>query len=103
MRIRPYFARNTYSWQITARALLNIQLGYTIFGVALMPKHNPFKKRWWSRVFPVIDVCINKHTGQCDQVILFRVRLFGYGIQYMTKGETYPEHHRWKYYGLKLV
>ena len=103
MKVKGYFARRTYSWQITCRAIINIQVGYTVFGVALMPKSDPFKRRWWTKIFPLLNICVNKHSGQCGQIIRFRLQVFGYGFQYKSRGETYPGHYRWNEVGLHMM
>ena len=86
MKIDPFFSRNTQTWQITSRALINIHLGGTIFGVALMPKKEPFKPRWWTRFFPILDFSFGTFAGRNGRYI-FKIRIFGHGFKLRTNGD----------------
>ncbi len=88
MKLVPYFAKNTCSWQIECRAIINLHFGGTIMGLALMPAGcSPFKRRWWTRIFPLIEIKFNVPTTQARKY-LFKIRAFGKGIHYKTKGES---------------
>jgi hypothetical protein len=88
MRLVPYLIKNCYDAQITGMALFNLQTGYTLRGIALGRREDRFKPVWWTKLFPLCSVEINKHTGQLDQVYRFRLRFMRCGIQYKTKGEA---------------
>ena len=103
MKLVPYIIRECYDAQISGLAFVNVQLGFTLFGIALMIRKRVLKPAWWSRLFPILSIEINKHTGQLDQVLKFRLRFMRCGVQYKTKGEA-KQKGGWRGdYGLKLI
>jgi len=88
MKIVPYLFRHCYSAQITCRALVNVQVGFTLLGIAAMPKTDAFRRRWWSFLFPVLEIIINGPRMHCGQRTRFQVRILGQGFRYTTPGST---------------
>ena len=103
MKLASYMIRDCYDAQISGMAFVNIQFRYTLFGIALKRSQRTLKSSWWTKLFPIVDININKHTGQLGQVYKFRFRFMNHGIQYKTKGEAKRKGGWRGDYGFKFV
>lgn len=70
--------RNTYSAQIRAWSLIYIQIGFTVFGLALSVKRA-------TRRLPILHIEIWRHTGNLG-MRRTGIWICRHGISYQTKG-----------------
>lgn len=89
LRIILYKVDNRYFSTIEGCALLGLRIGLRGWGIA-----------WWQRrkggygppwFVPRFRLDINMHSGQCDQVWLFRVHIMDCELGYKTRGDATPD------------